>query len=66
MAKKDKMIEVLMSGLITRESAEREQASFARMLVQNGKGATHYISVSYKGGFLLSKTWEVQLWERGQ
>lgn len=66
MPKKDKMVEVLVSGLISRDQAEEEQDSFARLLVQNGKGATHYISISYKGGFLLGKTWEVQLWERGQ
>lgn len=66
MPKKDKMVEVLMSGLISREQAEKEQDSFARLLVQNGKGRTHYISISYKGGFLFGKTWEVQLWERGR
>lgn len=66
MSKKDKMVEVLMSGLISREQAEAEQDSFARILVENGKGNTHYIAVSYKGGFLLGKTWEVQLWERGR
>ncbi|MBQ6358492.1 MAG: hypothetical protein IJI97_05985 [Clostridia bacterium] len=66
MSKKDKMVEVLMTGLISREQAEREQESFARLLTQNGKGATHYISISYKGGFLLGKTWEIQLWERGK
>lgn len=66
MFKKDKMVEVLMSGLISREQAEKEQDSFACLLVQNGKGATHYIAISYKvredRGFL----WEVQLWKRGQ
>lgn len=66
MAKKDRMVEILMTGLISRERAEEEQASFARLLAQNGKGATHYISISYKGGFLFGKTWEIQLWERGK